>query len=157
MSKKFVIAGNHEQAKHWINNHLKKRQAAGETTLSSSEYVIVHGSDVLRGRGEVHGVFVGTWRDRMDIEEIVEILFTQTIHVSPQLEKIRKELRLKSTRPKPKTIQTAIDAAGQRMADEIDREVISQMGQTVSYEQLVPNLIKAIQELNDKLKQLESR
>lgn len=149
--KTFVIAGNHEQAKHWINNHLKKRQAAGETTLSSSEYVIVHGSDVLRGRGEVHGVFIGTWRERGDIEEIVEILFTQKIHVSPQLEKIRKEILLKSTRPKP--IQKSISVAAQRMADEIDSEVL----QTVSYEALVPNLIKAIQELNDKVKQLESR
>ena len=155
--KKFVIAGNHEQAKHWINNHLKKRQAEGETTLSSSEYVIVHGSDVLRGRGEVHGVFIGTWRERKDIEEIVEILFTQRIHVSPQLERIRKEIRLKSPRPTPKTIQSSIDAAGQRMADEIDSEVLSQVGATVSYESLVPNLIKAIQELNDKVKQLESR
>ena len=153
--KTFVIAGTAEQAKVWINNHLKKRQLAGETTISLSEYVVVHGSDVLRGRGEVHGVFIGTWRERGDIEEIIEILFTQRIHVSPQLERIRNEILLKSTRPKP--IQRSISVAAQRMADEIDSEVLNQMGATVSYESLVPNLIKAIQELNDKVMKLESR
>lgn len=151
MSKKFVIAGNHEQAKHWINNHLKKRQAAGETTLSSSEYVIVHGSDVLRGRGEVHGVFIGTWRERKDIEEIVEILFTQRIHVSPQLEKIRREISLKSPRPIPKT--PSVQAAAQALADEIDREVM----QTICYDKLMPTMIKALQELNDKVTKLEAK
>lgn len=121
MSKKFVIAGNHEQAKHWINNHLKKRQAAGETTLSSSEYVIVHGSDVLRGRGEVHGVFIGTWRERKDIEEIIEIL-TRINGDGAGLKRVRNEIRLKSKRPLP--VHEAIQAAAQRMADEIDKQVL---------------------------------
>jgi hypothetical protein len=123
--------------------------------------VIVHGSDVLRGRGDPHGVFVGTWRERGDIEEIVEILTYNATKIngraSAGLEKIRKEIDLKSRRPTPKTIQSSINEAAKRMADEIDREVLQQSMANVPYETLVPSLIKAIQELNDKVKQLESK
>jgi hypothetical protein len=73
--KKLVIAGTYDQAQLWIHNDLTKRSAAGETTtLSSSEYTIVHNPDQLRGMLDPHGVFVGRWRERKDIFEILNML-----------------------------------------------------------------------------------
>jgi hypothetical protein len=76
MSKKLVIGGNSEQARHWIIQDLERRERAGETTLSLSEYTIVHRADQLRGLRNPDGVFIGTWRERRDLAEIVEHLLT---------------------------------------------------------------------------------
>jgi len=75
--KKLVIAGSYEQAQLWIKNDLAKRSAAGETTLSQSEYTIVHNQDQLRGMRDPNGIFVGTWRERKDIFEILNMLLVQ--------------------------------------------------------------------------------
>jgi hypothetical protein len=72
--KTLVIAGTYEQAQLWIQNDLAKRSAAGETTLSQSEYTIVHNPDQLRGMRDPNGVFVATWRERKDIFEILNML-----------------------------------------------------------------------------------
>ena len=72
--KKLIIAGSYEQAQLWIKNDLAKRNAAGETTLSMSEYTIVHNEDQLRGMRDPHGIFVGSWRERKDIFEILNML-----------------------------------------------------------------------------------
>jgi hypothetical protein len=72
--KTLVIAGTYEQAQLWIKNDLAKRSALGETTLSQSEYTIVHNPDQLRGMRDPNGVFVATWRERKDIFEILNML-----------------------------------------------------------------------------------
>jgi hypothetical protein len=72
--KKLVIAGSYDQAQLWIQNNLAKRSAAGETTLSQSEYSIVHNPDQIKGMRDPTGVFVGTWRERKDIFEILNML-----------------------------------------------------------------------------------
>ena len=72
--KKLVIAGTLSEAQHWIIIDLAKRSAAGETTLSMSEYTIVHNEDQLRGMRDPKGIFVGTWKQRKDIFEILNML-----------------------------------------------------------------------------------
>ena len=72
--KTFVIAGNRAEADDWIKKDLKKRHAQGFTTLSWSDYVVVSGADKLRGWNEPHGVFIGTWRERKDMEDIFQSL-----------------------------------------------------------------------------------
>jgi len=72
MSKKLVIAGTTHQARDWIIQDLERRERAGETTLSLSEYTIVHRADQLRGLRNPDGVFIGTWRERRDLVEIVD-------------------------------------------------------------------------------------
>ena len=74
MSKIFVIAGNSMEARDWISSNLNKRSKAGETTLSMSEYVVVTGPDKIRGWNEPHGVFIGTWKERKDMEDIFQTL-----------------------------------------------------------------------------------
>jgi hypothetical protein len=72
--KQLVIAGTYDQAQLWIKNDLARRSAVGETTLSQSEYTIVHNPDQLRGMRDPTGVFVATWRERKDIFEILNML-----------------------------------------------------------------------------------
>ena len=80
MSKIFVIAGNRAEADDWIKNDLKKRQSTGVTTLSWSDYVVVKDPITLRGRRDPHGVFIGTWKQRKDMEDIfVTLLSSITI------------------------------------------------------------------------------
>lgn len=79
MSKIFVIAGNYEQATHWMKQNIKKRIAAGETTVSYSDYAVRANVDTLRGVANPHGVFVGTWRERKDLDETFIILLSHTV------------------------------------------------------------------------------
>jgi len=72
--KQLVIAGTYEQAQLWIHNDLTKRSAAGETTLSLSQYTVVNNPDQLRGMRDPTGIFVGSWRERKDIFEILNML-----------------------------------------------------------------------------------
>lgn len=166
MSKIFVIAGTREQANQWIKSNLEKRSKSGVTTLSWSDYVIVNDPVKVRGYSDPHGVFIGTWRDRPDIEEIVEHLFMSSIHINRDLERIRQEVRLKSKKPTPKLKQVSggwineemiISSAAKQLANEIDQQVINQLSmQTVSHEQLIPSMIRAIQDLKKELEGLKN-
>lgn len=68
--KIFVIAGNQDQFKNYRNRKIVELSASGKT-ITLSNFVYVSGPEVFRGWNEVHGVFVGTFRDRPDIREIV--------------------------------------------------------------------------------------
>jgi len=65
-NKIFVVAGNYEQYKDWV-----KRNLAENTSISLSNFVYVNGPEVFRGFNQVHGYFVGSYRTRPDIREIV--------------------------------------------------------------------------------------
>lgn len=164
--KIFVIAGTREQANEWIKSNLEKRAKSGVTTLSWSDYVIVNDPVKVRGYQDPHGVFIGTWRDRPDIEEIVEHLFLSSIHINKDLERIRQEVRMKSKKPTPKLKQVSggwinedmvISDVANQLANEIDQQVINQLSmQTVSHEQLMPSMIRAIQDLKKELEGLKN-
>lgn len=104
--KIFVIAGNRQQADQWIKTNLEKRSKSGSTTLSWSDYVVVSDVNKLRGIQDPHGVFIGTWRERLDAYEIVQTLIYNSIHVNKQLEAIRREVKfLNKVKPTPKIPQ----------------------------------------------------
>jgi hypothetical protein len=71
--KKLVIAGNMNEAQYWIIQDLGKRYP-NNTSLSMSDYIIVHNVDQLRGRRDPTGIFIGTWRERKDIFELLNML-----------------------------------------------------------------------------------
>lgn len=165
MSRVYVIAGNREQANQWIKGNLIKRQNAGETTLSWSDYVIVNDPLKLRGIQDPKGVFVGTWRDRSDIEEVVDNLFNACVHVNKDVQRIRDEIKLNSKKPTPKShpinsSHVYIDEAAQMMSDAIDQEVIKQLMHSqpamVDTNTLLAQCIAAIKELNMKVERLEN-
>lgn len=55
-----------------MKQHAMKRFAAGDTSVSLSDYVYVSDEDKLRGMQEVHGYFIGTYRQRPDLRIIVQ-------------------------------------------------------------------------------------
>jgi hypothetical protein len=71
--KTLVIAGTEHEANYWIIQDLGKKYPSN-TSLSMSDYSIVHNQDQLRGMRDPKGIFVGTWRERKDIFEILNML-----------------------------------------------------------------------------------
>lgn len=140
MNKTFVIAGNQYEAEYWIKQNLEKRYNAGETSLSKSHYVYVADTVYLRGVRDPHGVFIGSWRDRVDILEILELLLISCTQVNVDLVRLRDEVRLKSKKPTPKLKPVAggwinedlvIKQAAMLMSKQIDEEVLNEiMGAT---------------------------
>lgn len=126
--KIFVIAYSLFEAQHWIKHNYQRRTIDGITPASPSDYVYVDSPVRLRGIQDPHGVFVGRWKERLDISEIVETLFMCSIHVNPQLEKIRNDIKPKiRPTPKIKPMQVYVDEAAELLAKEIDTEVLRQL------------------------------
>jgi hypothetical protein len=71
--KTLVVAGTQQEANYWIRQDLGKKYPS-MTSLSMSDYTIVHNADQLRGKRDPSGVFVGNWRNRKDIFEILNML-----------------------------------------------------------------------------------
>jgi hypothetical protein len=70
--KTLVVAGTQHEANYWIIQDLGKNPS--NTSLSMSDYIIVHSPDQLRGMRDPKGIFIGTWRNRKDIFEILSTL-----------------------------------------------------------------------------------
>jgi hypothetical protein len=71
--KTLVIAGTYHEANYWIIQDLGKKYPSN-TSLSMSDYIIGHSADQLRGWRDPSGIFIGTWRERKDIFEILNML-----------------------------------------------------------------------------------
>lgn len=71
--KYYVIAGNRNE---FINfRDIKCNDLAKEgKTVSLSNFVFVIAPIQLKGISSPHGWFIGTWRDRHDIKDIVQAL-----------------------------------------------------------------------------------
>lgn len=74
MSKTFVIAGNHEQARTWIKQNITDYANTHGAWRSLSDYIAVSGPEQLKGYSDPHGVFIGNWYERKDIGEVLTIL-----------------------------------------------------------------------------------
>jgi hypothetical protein len=66
--KIFIIAGNHNEYMQWVKKNLQEDLIK---PISLSNIVYVNNVERLRGHREVHGYFIGTFRDRPDIHDIV--------------------------------------------------------------------------------------
>jgi len=88
--KIYVVAGTRWEANEWIMQDIEKKYP-NNTSLTRSHYVFVDSPNKLRGLGNPHGVFIGTWRSRNDIKEVVETLL-QRSYRNLALEKIHQEL-----------------------------------------------------------------
>jgi len=70
--KIFIVAGNYQQYKDWVKRNIDRiYQADPSRSISLSNFVYVSVPDIFSGHRNVHGYFVGTFRDRPDIKEIV--------------------------------------------------------------------------------------
>ena len=70
MSKIFIISGNYNQFKEWKSRNYPELLTNGQIQ-SLQDIVYVAGVDNLKGHREPHGMFIGTWYQRNDIESIL--------------------------------------------------------------------------------------
>ena len=92
MAKIFVIAGDDKQAIKWMKEDSLRRWCKNTTSASLSAYVICRDISNIIGHRNPHGVFIGTWRDRSDIKDIIMVLMNATYETNPKLRKIWNEI-----------------------------------------------------------------
>lgn len=66
--KIFVIAGTWNEFTYYTRDKI----------LNGKSYVYVSSPDTLRGHQDIHGVFIGSWRERKEIVEILDALLIRT-------------------------------------------------------------------------------
>jgi hypothetical protein len=121
----WVICGNMTEYQNYVRS---------KPLNSDKKYFFVGGPDVLRGFVNPHGVFVGSWRYRKDIGDILHELNIRSSVTNPTVKKLLHEL---SSRPVPKTAMQVMEEAIQHqtlaMAKQMDIEVLNSLmhsGQT---------------------------
>lgn len=65
----FIVAGHVSEYTHWVKKNFDRFYAKNKS-MSLSNFVYVSGPEMLRGYSEVHGYFVGSYKNRQDIEHI---------------------------------------------------------------------------------------
>lgn len=95
MNKYFVIAGTRSEYMEFV--HKKVNELLLSTTVSFSDFVYVDSVDNLRGYSNPKGWFVGSWREKKGINEIIVCLhIAKSQYVpNPEFEKILIEWRAK--------------------------------------------------------------
>ena len=90
--KTFVIAGTHEQGMRWVKQNITAHATTHGSWRSLSDYIIVQSVINLKGYSNPHGVFVGTWRERKDISEILHNIHFQSSPSNLKIIELLKEL-----------------------------------------------------------------
>ena len=90
--KTLVIAGTEHEANYWIIQDLGKKYPSN-TSLSMSDYIVVNRPEQLRGLRDPKGIFVGTWKQRPDVFELLNQLLV--IMTDPTKHKIIQDLLVK--------------------------------------------------------------
>jgi hypothetical protein len=86
-----VIAGSYDEAINWIRGDCNRRWNNGDTSCSMSDYIIPD-RDMIRGIRNPHGIFIGRWRSRPNIKEIIQTLLVSSTVENPTLEKLYRTL-----------------------------------------------------------------
>lgn len=94
-NKYFVIAGNRSEYMDFV--HKKVNELLLSTTVSFSDFVYVDSADNLRGYSNPKGWFVGSWREKKGINEImVQLSLAKRGHVlGSEFQEILMEWRVK--------------------------------------------------------------
>ncbi len=86
----WVIAGN----EHQYHDYVRNKPLNGD-----KKYSYVYAPDTLRGFTNPHGVFIGTWRERPDILDILQQLIISTTENTDKLQNLRVEISKSKRRP----------------------------------------------------------
>lgn len=70
----FVVAGTRAEFESFIRRISLKLWEEGKTEISLSHFIYVDSCDKIRGMRDIHGWFVGSWRERKDILEILQYM-----------------------------------------------------------------------------------
>lgn len=68
--KWFVIAGNSQQYLEFVKRKVTEKWP-NDTSVSMSNFIYVDHPEKLRGWTNPHGWFIGTWKERKDIKEVL--------------------------------------------------------------------------------------
>ena len=80
VSKYFVISGNHDEYLSWRKEN-RIRLLEDRIIQGTSDLVYVSGPHVLKGVRDPRGIFIGTWKERRDIEQILVQLRISTTDI----------------------------------------------------------------------------
>jgi hypothetical protein len=128
-----IIAGNYSEyanyKRHKLNLALMNDDAGLGMEIQSYRYV--DNANSIRGMRDVNGVFIGSWRSRKDILEIVANLRFLMSHRNHALEKVWNELCSKATalQVSEAVASPAVARAAEELAKEIDRHVLEKLMQ----------------------------
>jgi hypothetical protein len=123
MSHVYVIAGTFEQAKQYVSKKRAEYVLSGDPPLLMPNYMIVSDVVHLKGISKPHGVFIGTWRDRVDIYDIIQTLAMAWNGEHQMLNRMTLQTP-KPKRPTPLMPKKVIDDAAALLAKEIDAHVL---------------------------------
>ena len=73
----FIVAGTHVEYKDWVMSNVFRFPQA-------TDFMWVHGSVVFRGYANPHGFFIGTFRSRADLYEIVSTIIICSHNMTKQ-------------------------------------------------------------------------
>jgi hypothetical protein len=92
----YVVAGTEKEYRDWLhkNDH------------EILHYCYVYNVNTLVGLSEIHGLFIGTWRERKDIEEIKE------------------RIAIIKSRQNKSIVADRIDTVGDNIQQDIDRAIV---------------------------------
>lgn len=95
-NKYFVIAGNRSEYMEFVTKKVNECVKSGQF-ISYTDFVYVDGVESLKGYSNPKGWFVGSWREKKGINEIiVQLYFAKSQYVlNPEFEKILIEWRNK--------------------------------------------------------------
>lgn len=65
----FVVSGTYQQYTNYVKDRLAQ-QRPEDSGINSTDFKYVMNADTLKGLHPVHGVYIGTWESRGDIEDI---------------------------------------------------------------------------------------
>jgi hypothetical protein len=124
MSHVYVIAGTFEQARQYISKKRSDYLLSGDPPLLMPNYLAVTEVRHLKGISRPHGVFIGTWRDRLDIYDIVQTLALAWNGEHQMLNRMTLNIPL-PRKPTPKLKpDDVVQAAAELLAKEIDAHVL---------------------------------
>lgn len=80
---KYVISGNKQEYDVFVRKY----------GLNPTDHRYVFDPMTVRGTVDPHGFFVGTWRQRLDIHEIIETMWLCIRTPNPEFDKVLAEFR----------------------------------------------------------------
>lgn len=95
--KYFVIAGTRSEYMEFVQKKMDECYKFGQTSITFSHFVYVDSADNLRGYSNPKGWFVGSWREKKGINEIiVQLTLAKRDYVlRPEFQEILLEWRAK--------------------------------------------------------------
>lgn len=70
MNKIYVVAGTHQEYQTFMHKKAKELWDKGVTEITLSHFVYVDSVEKLRGLTECNGYYIGTYKQRPDLNEI---------------------------------------------------------------------------------------